>query len=81
MGNIVIPGAKSEAHIRDNIDIFDFELTEEEMAQVSLVNRNTPYVTHKEEDMGRYLTWQLDIEGLFYARLEYSQRPPTRCRY
>lgn len=31
-GNIVIPGGKDEAHIRSNIEVFDFELTPEEMA-------------------------------------------------
>ena len=31
-GNIVIPGSKNPAHIQDNFDLFDFSLTEEEMA-------------------------------------------------
>ena len=32
-GNVVIPGSKDPAHIRDNLDLFDFCLTEEEMEQ------------------------------------------------
>lgn len=34
-GNIVIPGSKNPDHIRDNFDLFDFELTEEEMKEIS----------------------------------------------
>ena len=63
MGNIVIPGARKENHIKDNIDIFDFTLTEDEMAEIAKIDRGTPYVTHKENEMDRYLNWHLDIEG------------------
>lgn len=34
-GHIVIPGATKEEHIKSNIDIFDFELTDEEMKKNS----------------------------------------------
>ena len=63
MGNIVIPGARSEAHIRENIDIFDFALTGDEMAAIAAIDRGVPYITHREEDMCRYLNWHPDIEG------------------
>ena len=32
-GNIVIPGSKNPNHIRDNFAMFDFTLSDEEMAQ------------------------------------------------
>ena len=32
-GNIIIPGSKNSDHIKDNFDIFDFSLTDEEMAK------------------------------------------------
>ena len=63
MGNIVIPGARSKNHIKDNIDIFDFELTDEEMSEIAKIDRGTPYVTHEEGEMDRYLNWHPDIEG------------------
>ena len=63
MGNIVIPGARSENHIKDNIDIFDFELTDEELSEIAKIDRGTPYVTHEEGEMDRYLNWHPDIEG------------------
>ena len=31
-GNIVIPGSKNTEHIKSNFDLFDFVLTDEEMA-------------------------------------------------
>ncbi len=63
IGNIVIPGARSQGHIQDNINIFDFTLTEEEMKEIATIDRGVPYVTHKEEDMGRYLSWHPDFDG------------------
>ncbi|MBD5464114.1 MAG: aldo/keto reductase [Lachnospiraceae bacterium] len=42
-GNIVIPGSKNPEHIRDNFDLFDFALTEEEMAQIALINKDKRY--------------------------------------
>lgn len=43
VGNIVIPGSKNEQHILDNIDIFDFELTAEDMAEIAKLDRNKRY--------------------------------------
>ena len=43
MGNIIIPGSKNPAHIRDNLDIFDFALTDEEMAEIAKLDRGTRY--------------------------------------
>lgn len=44
IGNIVIPGSKNEAHILDNINIFDFELTQDEMTRISSLNRNKKFL-------------------------------------
>jgi diketogulonate reductase-like aldo/keto reductase len=38
MGNIAIPGSSNPAHIRENISIFDFELTGEEMQRLSVLD-------------------------------------------
>ncbi len=39
-GNIAIPGSSNEDHIKENFDIFDFELTDEEMAQIIALDKN-----------------------------------------
>lgn len=62
-GNIVIPGSKSEAHIRDNIHIFDFKLTEEEMQRVAAVNKDVRYYTATREALQGYLAFAPDFDG------------------
>lgn len=37
---IAIPGSSNPEHIAENIDIFDFELTDEEMDQIAALERN-----------------------------------------
>ena len=39
-GHIAIPGSHNETHIQENFDIFDFELTSEEMEQIAALNKN-----------------------------------------
>jgi 2,5-diketo-D-gluconate reductase A len=39
-GDIVFPKSVTAARIRENIDIFDFELSEDDMAEITALNRN-----------------------------------------
>ena len=43
MGFITIPGSKNPDHIRDNADIFDFALTDEEMAEIAKLDGTKKY--------------------------------------
>lgn len=52
--NIVIPGSKNPDHIRVNFDLFDFELTEEEMEQIAALNKNVRYYTSTPELLKKY---------------------------
>ncbi|HIX58289.1 MAG TPA: aldo/keto reductase [Candidatus Blautia gallistercoris] len=54
-GDIVIPGSKNPDHIRSNFDLFDFELTEEEMAEVAAMNKNKRYYTSTPEMLNNYV--------------------------
>ena len=42
-GYIVIPGSKNPDHIKENISIFDFELSDEDMKQIYNINENRRY--------------------------------------
>lgn len=37
---VIIPGTSNSAHMKENIDIFDFELTDEDMKKISRLNRD-----------------------------------------
>lgn len=54
VGNIVIPGSKNPAHIQDNFDLFDFELTVEELSAVAALNKNVRYYTSTPEMLKAY---------------------------
>ena len=58
-GNIVIPGSKNPAHIADNANIFDFELTNDEIAKIAAVDKNTRYYTPSPEALKMYATMEL----------------------
>ena len=53
-GNIVIPGSKNPEHIKSNFDLFDFALTDDEMAQVTALNKNVRYYTNTPELLKKY---------------------------
>ena len=53
-GNIVIPGSKSPDHIKANFDLFDFELTDPEMARIAALNKNVRYYTSTPELLKKY---------------------------
>ncbi len=55
---IVIPGSKNPAHIKDNIDLFDFKLTEEEMNRIASLNKNTRYYNKTQSMLEGYLNFK-----------------------
>lgn len=62
-GSIVIPGSKNPAHIKDNFDLFDFSLTEEEMAKIAALDKNTRYYTSTPEMLEMYAKTVPDVGG------------------
>lgn len=62
-GNIVIPGSKNPAHIRANIDIFDFALTDDEMKAIAAVDKNQRYYTATKEALQGYLNMAPDFNA------------------
>ena len=59
---IVIPGARSENHIKENINIFDFTLTADEMKEIAKLNKNTRFHERTEANLQRYASWHPQYE-------------------
>ena len=62
-GNIVIPGSKNPTHIADNIDVFDFELTDSDMTAMATLDRGKPFYERTPEKLAQYATWHPDVEN------------------
>ncbi len=62
MGFIVIPGTKNVDHVRENFDIFDFKLTDDEMKEIEKVNKNERYYIRTDEALKQFATWQPEYE-------------------
>ncbi len=63
MGFIVIPGSTDPKHIKDNADIFDFELTPEEMAQIAKLDQKKRYYIPNDAREEQYAQMQMDFEA------------------
>ena len=53
-GNVVIPGSKNPEHIKDNFDLFDFTLTDEEMEEITSLNKDKRYYISTPELLNQY---------------------------
>ena len=62
MGFVVIPGSKNVDHIRDNMDIMDFSLTAEEMAEIAKLNKGTRYYIRTDEALAGFASWRPAFE-------------------
>ncbi len=61
--NIVIPGSKNEDHIKDNIDIFDFTLTDDELVAIAAIDKGARYYTSSEETLANYVAFAPDFNS------------------
>lgn len=53
-GDIVIPGSRNSSHIRSNFELFDFALTDAEMAQIAAMDQKKRYYVSTPEMLKRY---------------------------
>ena len=63
MGFAVIPGSKNIDHIRDNLDIFDFSLTDEEMAEIAKLDNGKRYYHRTDEQLEQFAVWRPKYEN------------------
>ena len=62
MGFAVIPGSKNVDHIKDNFDILDFKLTDEEMAEVAKLDKDKRYYHRTDEQLAQFAGWKPSFE-------------------
>lgn len=62
-GDVVIPGSKNPARIKDNFDLFDFSLTADEMAEIAAMDKQKRYYTSSPELLEKYVQMVPDVDG------------------
>lgn len=62
MGFIVIPGSKNVDHIKDNIDIYDFELDDFDMNEIAKLNIGKRRYEADDDRVEQYALWQPTYE-------------------
>jgi len=63
MGFIVIPGSKNPDHVRENFDIFDFKLTDDEMKEIAAIDKGVRYYNATPEQEESYASMALDLDS------------------
>ena len=57
-GTVIFPKSTNPQHIRDNFDIFDFELTGEEMERIRAIDKNMRFFTMPlEQQEAQFTAW------------------------
>ena len=62
MGFVVIPGSKNVNHIKDNLNILDFELSDYEMAQIAKLDKGKRYYYRTDEQLANFAAWKPSFE-------------------
>ena len=62
-GNIVIPGSKNPEHIKANLDLFDFTLSDEEMERIAAMDQQKRYYHSTPEMLKKYAEIVPDVDG------------------
>ena len=59
---LVFRGSKNVDHIRDNLDILDFKLTDEEMAEIAKLDKCERYYHRTDEQLAGFAAWRPAFE-------------------
>ena len=62
MGFVVIPGSKNVEHIKDNLDILDFTLTDEEMERIAQLDKGERYYHRTDAQLEQFAAWRPAFE-------------------
>lgn len=62
-GIIVIPGSKTDSHVIDNINVFDFTLTEDDMKKIASLQKTEPIFIRQPGILEKFAEWTPDVYG------------------
>ena len=62
MGFVVVPGSKNVAHIKDNLDILDFTLTDDEMNEIATLDKEKRYYHRTDAQLKQFAAWRPEFE-------------------
>lgn len=62
-GNIVIPGSKNPQHIKDNLDVIDFTLTDNELDRIAAMDQQKRYYHSTPAMLKKYASIVPDVDG------------------
>jgi len=63
MGFVVIPGSKNVDHIKDNLNILDFALTDDEMNEIAKLDKDQRYYIRTDEQLAQFAAWKPSFEA------------------
>ena len=64
MGFAVIPGSKNVDHIRENLNILDFTLNDEEMKEIAKLDKGERYYHRTDKQLKQFALWKPDFEKI-----------------
>ena len=62
-GVIVIPGSKNPEHIKENLNIFNFELSSDDMKKIDELDKNKPFYNQSDESLEGFAKWNPDFDS------------------
>ena len=62
MGFVVIPGSMNVDHIKDNLNILDFKLMCDEMAEIAKLDKNERYYHRTDAQLVQFAAWKPEFE-------------------
>lgn len=63
VGFALVPGSSSSEHIKENANIFDFALTDADMAKIATINQHVPFYKVTEESLQRLAMTKCNFES------------------
>ena len=62
MNFAVIPGSRNVDHIKDNLNILDFTLTDEELEEIAKLDKGVRYYHRMDEQLKQFAGWRPQFE-------------------